>query len=181
MLAKVVVVVKDPFMADLLTKEDAEILVRGTSRLFSSGVPKPHSDQLGLPASEWACVHVEVSYEQSPDNKGFSVPAYTRCTSSISDDGAYLCPYHERTLLTKKLTINELASINFNLKEKVTEGFTQRDHDIVEGILKADSRDIKTYPIKRLNGLRVSLCPTPQAKGEVAVDPSWEQVDVHQI
>ncbi len=173
--AKVVVVVKDSFTCDLLLTEDAEVLVRGAARPFASPIARPQADHMALPLNEWACVHVEVSYEQKADAlKGVTVPVYTRCTNTIDEDGAYLCPYHDRVLMSRKLSIDQLKEINFDLRDRMVEGCSQRDWDIVEGIVLQDRRDIKAYPIRRLNGLRVSDCPTPTVSKPVHIDPTWE-------
>lgn len=171
------IVVADPFTLDLLTTEDADILVRGSNRLFGGSFIRQVSDSLALPSNDFQCVHVEIDYVQKDDAaKGVTTAVYNRCMNSINEDGSYLCPYHDRVLLSIKLSPADLAQINATLNARYQD-------DVVEGVIKTDKRELKRFPIKRVNGLRIHVSPhTPALKDkhghdrEIAVSPEWEKV-----
>lgn len=175
-------------VATLLTTEDAALLVRGVETKLFSGPARSAFDPLALPLNDFQCVHVEIAYipkekiaythkENAP--KGVTVAAYDRCNNSINTDGAYLCPYHDRVLLTPRLSASDLAAINAKLGETYAD-------DIADGVIKADKRELARYPVKRVNGLRIHLSPyAPTLKDAtgndrvIVVNPDWEKVSLN--
>jgi len=179
--AKVVVVVKDPFEVSLLTSEDANLLVRGSGRLQDHAARqlKPESDPLGLPVNEWQCVHVETTYKQQDGApKGVTIPQSFRCTHSI-DNGGFLCSYHDRHLLSIKLSPVDQAQFKLWYE-------THAADIVVDGVIKADQRELRNYTIQKRWGLKIHTCPTPPQlvnsktgkTREIAVDPEWEKVEL---
>lgn len=160
----------------LFTTEEAAILERGALRLFG-GTTRSSYDPLALPANEWQCAHIDVSYEQKEGAaQGTTIPVYNLCNNRImlAPDGAYeagfLCAYHDRVLLTKRLTPAQLTSIN----AKLAEG---HQDSLVEGVIKTDAREIKRFPVKRFNGLRIHMSPqVPELARPILVNPEWEKV-----
>jgi hypothetical protein len=184
----VVIVLKDPFVASLLTTEDAHVLDQGASRQFPSAPSRPVFDPLALPANEWACAHVDTTYVQREGApKGITVPKHTRCLGS--HNRGFLCNYHDRALLEPRLSKDEVAAIAFRLSDfEEPNGFSARDNQIVDGVLKTDRRELAKWPIRKVNGIRIHCCPSaPQIVDSrtgkprvISIDPGWEKVNVNE-
>ena len=168
---RVVIVVKNPFEADLLTTDEGHILTRGASRP-PAPVSKPTPSPFTLPLAS-QCIHVETKYD------GLSkLTTYVRCHNSHKREGGWLCAYHDRVLLDPYMSKADLAQIGWYLSDRLIDGVRVKDHEISQEVIHQDQKAIQAYPVKRFNRLRVHLCPTPPMLSPTPVDPSWETVDL---
>lgn len=180
-------ILRDPFVVNFPTDGNPEYVVRPPAPIGHK--VEAQADPLALPLNEYQCCHVDIGYEQKEGApKGVNVPTFLRCTNSINDGGnGYLCPYHDRVLLTPKLSKADLANILWYDNDREVEGCRVRDWDIVEGIILQDRREMAKFPIKRHYGLRIHASPTPPPLKDksgkaktIVVQPEWEKVNLNQ-
>lgn len=159
------------FEASLLTTEDAHVLIVGVSRPQTHKVTKPPFDPLALPENKFQCVHTDVEREELEGDKvRFNA---VRCVNSLSDTGGYLCGYHERRLLGRRLSKPEADKLAQSMNDLLYD-------EVPAGIIAHDTKAITAYPIKRLNGLRVQAAPAvPMIKANYIVRSDWEKVELN--
>jgi hypothetical protein len=135
----------------------------------------------------------DITVCQHFDNRFNGDPKY--CQNNLPYDPVsgirvgWLCGYHDKTVLSKKLTQEELAKINFDLYEREVDGWSAFNRSIIEGVILTESREIPKWPIKVLNGLRIHQAPpvppildSKTGKPRVIfLNPDWEKVNLNKV